>query len=314
MELRRKLQQEGAAAAVRDAAMRLSAASSTAYNPGTGAAGSSWLTATADGAITLAAQLALDALEGKHDAGASGGAALANSEKKNSPQGVATDMQLIDAAPRAHAFIAYAGAGGFDLAESLHALLVPAMYSSVVADADGPPLNGAKEKGGAKAADVWASGADLPMAMCGCDLFIAALGDGALKSERMVKLLDAAASCGMRVALVRPDGAAEPVPADVAAAAADGALGAAAVSWLLSAGAAAAAGAVALPTPPAPRPPGSDNPFEKKKDDKNAPKPTAPAPPPLLSYDEADVQPLRHELERLVLAQRRRLLLSLIHI
>ena len=144
MELRRKLQQEGAAAAVRDAAMRLSAANST---PGSGAAGSSWLTATADGAITLAAQLALDALEGKHDAGASGGAALANSEKKNSPQGVATDMQLIDAAPRAHAFIAYAGAGGFDLAESLHALLVPAMYSSVVADADGPPLNGAKEKG-----------------------------------------------------------------------------------------------------------------------------------------------------------------------
>ena len=100
------------------------------------------------------------------------GAALANSEKKNSPQGVATDMQLIDAAPRAHAFIAYAGAGGFDLAESLHALLVPAMYSSVVADADGPPLNGAKEKGGAKAADVWASGADLPMAMCGCVLFV----------------------------------------------------------------------------------------------------------------------------------------------
>ena len=93
-------------------------------------------------------------------------------------------MQLIDAAPRAHAFIAYAGAGGFDLAESLHALLVPAMYSSVVADADGPPLNGAKEKGGAKAADVWASGADLPMAMCGCDLFIAALGDGDGAGER----------------------------------------------------------------------------------------------------------------------------------
>ena len=40
-----------------------------------------------------------------------------------------------------------------------------------------------------KAADVWASGADLPMAMCGCDLFIAALGAGALKSEGMVKLL-----------------------------------------------------------------------------------------------------------------------------
>ena len=79
---------------------------------------------------------------------------------------------------------------------------------------------------------------------------------------------------------------------------------AAAVSWLLSAGAAAAAGAVALPAPPAPRAPGSDNPFEKKKDDKIAPKPTAPAPPPLLSYDEADVQPLRHELERVVLAAR----------
>ena len=212
-------------------------------------------------------------------------------------------MQLIDAAPRAHAFIAYAGAGGFDLAESLHALLVPAMYSSVVADADGPPLNGAKEKGGAKAADVWASGADLPMAMCGCDLFIAALGDGALKSERMVKLLDAAASCGMRVALVRPDGAAEPVPADVAAAAADGALGAAAVSWLLSAGAA---------PPPAPspsprrRPHGrraATTPLRRRRMTKTL-RPTAPAPPPLLSYDEADVQPLRHELERVVLAAR----------
>ena len=142
---RRKLQQEGAAAAVRDAAMRLSAANSTAYNPGTGAA-VDWLTATADGAITLAAQLALDALEEARRRRV-GRRRARQQRKKNSPQGVATDMQLIDAAPRATPSSPTL-APAASTSPSLSTLPVPAMYSSVVADADGPPLNGAKEKEG----------------------------------------------------------------------------------------------------------------------------------------------------------------------
>ena len=71
-----------------------------------------------------AAQLALDALEEARRRRVK--APPANSEKKNA-QGVATDMQLIDAAPRAHAFIAYASAGGFTSPSSPRPG-IPAMY------------------------------------------------------------------------------------------------------------------------------------------------------------------------------------------